>query len=74
MKYKIIIWIKKVGNITTKKTIAPGLNKEEINPSLNKSKADRVPNVLSIVTLVFLIKNFIAKKIKYNPPIHLKIS
>jgi hypothetical protein len=61
MKYKIIIWIKKVGNITTKKTIAPGLNKAEINPSLNKSKADRVQNVLSIVTLVFLIKNFIAK-------------
>jgi hypothetical protein len=58
---KLLLGSKNVGNITTKKTIAPGLNKAEINPSLNKSIADRVLNVLSIVTLVFLPKNFIAK-------------
>ena len=43
---KLLLGTKIVGNITKKKTIAPGLNKAEINPSLNKSNADRAPNVI----------------------------
>ena len=46
--------------MTKKKTIAPGLNKAEINPSLNRSNVDLVFDILPIVTSFVLLKKFTA--------------